>query len=77
MPALPSDMQCFATSADGKKVFRAKGRSLLFFDASDGEQLNERFFGLSSVIIDSINRLKFSPHGKFVFLWASQQVVFS
>ncbi len=61
-----SDMHCFATSSDKRTVAGAKGRTLLFFDASTAETLSGPF-EVSEDSIDMINQLEYSPDGKFIF----------
>ncbi|KAJ7375997.1 hypothetical protein OS493_037549 [Desmophyllum pertusum] len=60
------NMHCFATSSDKKTVAGAKGRSLLFFDASTAETVRGPF-KISRDTIDIIDQLEFSPDGKFLF----------
>ena len=61
-----ADMKCFATSPDQRTVAGAKGRSILFFDASTAETVNGPF-QVSKNLIDDIDHLEFSPDGKFIF----------
>ena len=61
-----ADMDCFATSPDGRTVAGAKGRSLQFFDPSTVENVSDPF-DLSIDTIDTINHLEYSPDGKFLF----------
>ena len=59
-------MKCFATSPDKRTVAGAKGRSILFFDASTAEAVSGPF-QVSNDLIDDIDQLEFSPDGKFIF----------
>ena len=61
-----AEMDCFATSPDGRTVAGAKGRSLQFFDPSTVEKVSDPF-DLSIDTIDKINHLEYSPDGKFLF----------
>ena len=61
-----ADMHCFATSSDKKTLAGAKGRSLLFFDASTAETVSGPF-KVSIDAIRKINQLEYSPDGKFIF----------
>ena len=61
-----ADMQCFATSPNKKTVAGAKGRSIVFFDASSAEAANGPF-QVSSDFIYCIDHMEFSPDGKFLF----------
>ena len=61
-----ADMKCFATSPDQRTVAGAKGRSILFFDASTAETVNSPFQLLND-LIDDIYHLEFTPEGKFIF----------
>ena len=62
---IPKEIVCFAFSPDKKVIAGASGKSISFFDACMLKLVQGPF--TVTEMGDSINHLKFSPDGKFLF----------